>query len=167
MNSDLKKVTMHLDESKMRGYWCLIWSPMPGTAWTMSPVQHYTALWHVLTFRSAGNVSKPGSTMWLIPWWNYSAKDTYKVGTVEEPDRDIAWVPNSLQCSSTIPQSCNNKYSEMKRNTVILCFCLRWDTCYCLDMTEKIEIREDSQENRLCMWIAELQSLTRLLITTF
>lgn len=60
-----------------------------------------------------------------------------------------------------------DKYWEIKRTTVIQCFCLRWDTCYCHDMTEKIEIREDTQENGLVdlsVCIAGLRLLTQKLL---
>lgn len=75
------------------------------------------------------------------------------------PTRLAAWrcMTNSLWCSSFIPETIG-KYSKIKRKTVIQCLCLRWDTCYCLDMIQKTEIRRDAQENGLvfCVCITEL-----------
>lgn len=115
----------------------------------------------------------PASPAWARCWERVQATQHHVVNpdetTVPKLPTRIAWwrrmteaqrgyqihcnVPASYQRAATI-----DKYREIKRETVIQCFRLRWDTCYCLDMTEKTEIREDAQENGLvlCVCIAEL-----------
>lgn len=102
------------------------------------------------------NVVNPLDATSLAQW--KSMTETY-------PGYQIHYdVPALSQRAATI-----DKYKEIKRTTVIQCFCLRWDTCYCHGMTEKIEIREDTQEDGLvlCVCIAELLLLTQLFSDRF
>jgi len=141
-------------------YWCPIWPPEPGT--TLVLFQHHTTLWHVLTVCSS---SEPSMSALLGTCPNKAAPSRWNQRTVEDwqktqPGSQIHYdVPTLSQRAAT-----KDKSRVIKRKTAIQRFCLRWDTCYWIDMTERKEIREDAQENGLLLRVcrAELLLLTQL-----
>lgn len=166
---------MNYPDQILGWYWQMVRLPC---AWHYLDTQYYEVLWHVLTFCSSSLPSmgallgkcpgKPGSTTWLIPWWNCSAKDTIPTRLAQwtsMTERRGTGFTTMFQIQPRVLQQKTN--TEIKRETLIQCFCLRWDTRYCLDMTGKREITRDAQENVLvlCMCVAELLLLIQWFIT--
>lgn len=121
-------------------YWLILAPGLVSGAWAL----HYTVSRHVLTFCSSLPGSRPANTMWLIPWWNSTAN----------------------HCGSTQLTDCiaATKFIVIvsgrdKRRYSVLAL---GKTPVTIDMTEKIQIRGDAQENGLCVCIAKLPLVTQL-----